>query len=95
MPRSRVLTIALFNIAIIATCFLILYLRVFQEPWDLIVIGLAAIGCPIGGLWLTVTRVKQDLSQGVSRWQTTVGVLLAIGTFIYGLLLLMLRQHGN
>jgi hypothetical protein len=95
MPRSKVLTIALLNLAIVATCLLILYMGTLQQPWDLIVIGLGVIGCPIGGLWFAVTRVRHDVRQGVSRWQTTIGILLAIGTFIYCLLLFITRPRRS
>jgi hypothetical protein len=89
MRLSAALTIAFVNVTIAAIGFLLLTFRIVREPWDLLVVVVITLVCPIGGLWFTVSSIKRDRSRGISKWQTIVGVLLALGMFAYGLLLSM------
>jgi ABC-type bacteriocin/lantibiotic exporter with double-glycine peptidase domain len=91
MRFSKVLTNATLNLAIAGISFLILYLRIVPEPWDLVFIVLIVFACPIAGLWFTVSRLREDTRHGVSKWQTAIGVVLALAMFGYGLLLLSHR----
>ena len=91
MRLSTSLTIALVNVVLAAIGFLLLTFQIVQQPWDLLVVGMITLVCPIGGLWFTVSSIKRDRGHGVSKWQTTVGVLLALGMFVYGLLLVSMR----
>jgi hypothetical protein len=92
MRLSAALTIALVNLSIAAIGFLLLTFRIVREPWDLCVVVVITLVCPIGGLWFTVSSIKRDRNRGISKWQTAVGVLLALGMFAYGLLLLSIRD---
>ena len=84
--RSRVLTIAAIDIAVVAASLLLAYLRLVREPWDLVFVVIIWFACPIGGMWLAASSVKEDRRLGVSTWQTALGLLLAFGVFLYGLL---------
>lgn len=92
MLRSTVLVIAMFDVAIVATSLLFLGLRILPEPLDLIPMGLVMIVCPVAGLWFAVSGVKRDLAQGASRWQITLGVVLALAVFFYGFALMVWRD---
>jgi hypothetical protein len=86
--RSRVLTIAAIDVAVVAASLLLAFLRLVPQPWDLVLAVIVLFVCPIGGMWLAASSVKDDRRLGVSTWQTVLGLLLAFGVFVYGLLLM-------
>jgi len=92
MQFSPVLRVALLNTAIATISIVLLYFRAVPEPWDLLLVGIVLIACPVGGLWFAVSRVKQDKVQGVSRWQTALGVVLALAVFGYAVAVLSMHR---
>ena len=67
---------------------LTLFSGIVREPRDLIISILILYICPIGGLFVALSLVKNDLNRHVSNWQIALGVLLALGLFAYGLLVI-------
>jgi divalent metal cation (Fe/Co/Zn/Cd) transporter len=92
MRLSRVLIVSLINVTIVLISFVILYLRTVPEPWDVVLVVVIMLVCPVGGLWLSVSQIKEDRSHGVSKWQTIFGVFLSLAIFAYGLFLLTTRS---
>ncbi len=90
--HSKALSTAVANAAIVVLCFWLLYLHLVPEPWDLVPVMLITLVCPIAGCALTVSALKRDSAAGANRWQMAAGLLLALASFGYGLLAIVMRN---
>lgn len=92
MRLSRALKVALVSLVVVGASLLLLYFHTIPEPWDLLLVLIVTLVCPIAGVWLTVSNIKHDKMSGAGKWQTAIAAALALAMFVYGLALLSVRH---
>ena len=82
---SRALVAGISSVALFGLVILSLSAGLVREPWDLMILVPTLYICPIAGVFVALSFVKNDLDRGVSRWQIVLGVVLALAFFAGGL----------
>lgn len=85
---SRSLLVTVINVAILGVAIVVLHAGVLQQPWDLIGLGLVAVICPIGGVWLALSIARRELRNRTQQAQPIAAIVISLLVLVVGLLLL-------